>query len=60
MIPKSGRRSSEKIMLKQDAKAKYRINLKSFRFTAVAPAEQGMKGGGFSKKYYCRGFRSWR
>ncbi|HYQ06912.1 MAG TPA: hypothetical protein VER26_08025 [Xanthobacteraceae bacterium] len=47
-------------MLKQDAKAKYRINLKSFRFTAVAPAEQGIKGGGFSKKDYCRGFRSWR
>src|ERR1700720_3677021 len=33
MIPKSGRRFSEKIMLKQQAKAKYRTNLKSFRFS---------------------------
>jgi hypothetical protein len=33
MIPKSGRRFSEKIMLKQQAKAKYLINLKSFRFS---------------------------
>jgi len=32
MIRKSGYRFSEKIMLKQQAKAKYRINLKSFRF----------------------------
>jgi hypothetical protein len=32
MIPKSGCRFSEKIMLKQEAKAKYRIDLKSFRF----------------------------
>jgi hypothetical protein len=50
MIPKSRCRFSEKIMLKQDAKAKYRINLKSFRFTVVAPAEQGIKGGGASIK----------
>jgi hypothetical protein len=33
MIPKSGRRFSEKILLKQQAKAKYRINLKSIRFS---------------------------
>jgi hypothetical protein len=33
MIRKSGHRFSEKIMLKQQAKAKYRINLKSFRFS---------------------------
>jgi hypothetical protein len=32
MIPKSGYRFSEKIMLKQQAKAKQRIDLKSFRF----------------------------
>jgi hypothetical protein len=32
MIPKSGYRFSKKIMLKQKAKAKYRFNLKSFRF----------------------------
>ena len=35
MIPKSGRRFSDKIMLKQHAKAKYRINLRSFRFSGV-------------------------
>jgi|SRR5689334_14241495 len=34
MIPKSGRRFSEKIMLKQPAKAKY--HLKSFRFSCIA------------------------
>jgi hypothetical protein len=33
MIPKSGYRFSEKIMLKQQAKAKYPINRKSFRFS---------------------------
>jgi len=33
MIRKSGYRFSEKIMLKQQAKAKNRINLKSFRFS---------------------------
>ena len=33
MIPKSGYRFSEKIMLKQQAKANYRIKLKSFRET---------------------------
>jgi hypothetical protein len=38
MIPKSGNRFSEKIMLKQQAKAKSRINLKSFRFSACVPA----------------------
>jgi hypothetical protein len=32
MIPKSGCRFSEKIMLKQQAKAKYQVNLRSFRF----------------------------
>jgi hypothetical protein len=35
MIPKSGYRFSEKIMLKQQAKAKYRIDLKSFRLSAL-------------------------
>jgi hypothetical protein len=35
MIPKSGHRFSEKIMLKQHAKAKYRINRKSLRFSAA-------------------------
>jgi hypothetical protein len=34
MIPKSGYRFSEKIMLKQKAKAKRRFSLKSFRFSA--------------------------
>jgi hypothetical protein len=34
MIPKSGYRFLEKIMLKQQAKAKQRIDLKSFRFSA--------------------------
>jgi hypothetical protein len=34
MIPKSGYRFSEKVMLKQQAKAKQRINLKSFRFSS--------------------------
>jgi nicotinate-nucleotide--dimethylbenzimidazole phosphoribosyltransferase len=33
MIRKSARRFSEKIMLKQEAKAKWRFNLKSFRFS---------------------------
>jgi hypothetical protein len=32
MIRKSGCRFSEKIMLEQQAEAKYRVNLKSFRF----------------------------
>jgi hypothetical protein len=36
MILGSGYRFSEKIMLKQRAKAKYRINLKSFCFSAIA------------------------
>jgi hypothetical protein len=40
MIPKSGYRLSEKIMLKQQAKAKYRINLKSFRFS-----DEAIQGG---------------
>jgi hypothetical protein len=35
MIPKSGCRFSDEIMLKQQAKAKYRKKLKSFRFSAV-------------------------
>jgi hypothetical protein len=38
MIPKSGRRFSEKIMRKRQAKAKFRINLKSFRFSALIAA----------------------
>jgi hypothetical protein len=36
MIPKSGYRFSEKIMLKQQAKAKSRFNLIPFRFSAAA------------------------
>jgi len=36
MIPKSGHRFSEKIMLKQQAKAKYRINPKSFHFSPTS------------------------
>jgi hypothetical protein len=35
MIPKSGNRFSDKIMLKQKAKAKRRFNLKSFRFSVM-------------------------
>jgi len=35
MIPKSGYRFSEKIMLKQQAKAKYRLDLKPYRFSAL-------------------------
>jgi NitT/TauT family transport system substrate-binding protein len=35
MIPKSGHRFSEKIMLKQQAKAKWRFNLVRFRFSAA-------------------------
>jgi hypothetical protein len=35
MIRKSGYRFSEKIMLKQEAKAKWQFNLKSFRFGAA-------------------------
>jgi ABC-type nitrate/sulfonate/bicarbonate transport system substrate-binding protein len=35
MIPKSGHRFSEKIMLKQQAKAKWRSNLIPFRFSAA-------------------------
>jgi heme-degrading monooxygenase HmoA len=38
MIPKSGYRFSEKIMLQQQAKAKYRINVKSFRFSVSQSA----------------------
>src|ERR1700746_2786719 len=37
MIPKSGYRFSEKIMLKQQAKAKWRFNLMPFRFSAATP-----------------------
>jgi hypothetical protein len=33
MIPKSGYRFLEKIMLKQEAKAKWRFNIISFRFS---------------------------
>jgi hypothetical protein len=33
MIPKSGHQFSEKVMLKQQAKAKCQFNLKSFRFS---------------------------
>jgi hypothetical protein len=48
MIPKSGCRFSEKIMFKQQAKAKYRFNLKSFRFSRTrlrSRAAQGRDGG---------------
>ena len=38
MNPKSGYRFSEKIMLKQKAKAKRRFNLISFRFSAAQNA----------------------
>jgi hypothetical protein len=36
MIPKSGYRFSEKIMLKQQAKAKGRFTLRSFRFSSAS------------------------
>jgi hypothetical protein len=36
MIPKSGNRFSDKIMLKQKAKAKSRFDLASFRFSFMA------------------------
>jgi hypothetical protein len=35
MIQKSGNRFSEKIMLKQESKARWRFNLKSSRFRAA-------------------------
>jgi hypothetical protein len=38
MIPKSGYRFSEKIMLQQQAKAKCRFTLKSFRFRQLPTA----------------------
>jgi hypothetical protein len=45
MMPKSGHRFSEKIMLKQQAKATHRFNLKSFRFSAPASGvTSGTKG----------------
>jgi hypothetical protein len=47
MIAKSGYRFSEKIMLKQQAKAKYRINLKLFRFSGGA---RGVTGPGIDAK----------
>jgi len=37
MIPKSGCRFSEKIMLKHETKAKWRFSLISFRFRTRAP-----------------------
>jgi len=42
MVPKSGYRFSEKIMLKQEAKAKCRLNLTPFRFshTSRKPTEK--------------------
>jgi hypothetical protein len=39
MIPKSGCRFSEKIILKRQTKAKQRINLKLFRFSMRASVE---------------------
>jgi hypothetical protein len=36
MIPKSGNRFSDKIMLKQKAKAKSRFDIKSFRFGVMS------------------------
>jgi hypothetical protein len=50
MIPKSGYRFSEKIMLKQQAKAKYRIDIKSFRFSVLHQQrvwEMNMSAAGF-------------
>src|ERR1700745_4429348 len=47
MIPKSGYRFSEKIMLKQQAKAKPRFNLIPFRFSAA---------GGMTRCAACRFF----
>jgi hypothetical protein len=42
MVPKSGYRFSEKIMLKQQAKAKWRFSPKLFRFSGgAATAESG-------------------
>jgi len=35
MIRKSGYRFSEKVMLKQEAKAKWRFNSKTFRFSTA-------------------------
>jgi hypothetical protein len=35
MTPKSVQRFSEKVMLKQEAKAKWRFNSKSFRFSTA-------------------------
>jgi hypothetical protein len=43
MIPKSGYRFSEKIMLKQQAKAKYRIDQKSFRFNGEREKFKGSR-----------------
>jgi hypothetical protein len=45
MIPKSGCGFSEKIMLKQQAKAKYRVDLKSFRFSRKKSAPD-IRGAG--------------
>jgi hypothetical protein len=44
MILKSGRRFSEKIMLKQMAKAKWRSNPKPFRFIAGFNLDQFSQG----------------
>jgi hypothetical protein len=69
MIPKSGRRFSEKIMLKQRAKAKYRINQNYFalaaRFESVglrraanhAAPESEISNGGRLVSNYGKGAR---
>jgi hypothetical protein len=48
MIPKSGNRFSEKIMLKQKAKAKWRLDFKPIRFgTPIVRAGSGKMGTDF-------------
>jgi hypothetical protein len=41
MIPKNGYRFSEKITLEQQPKAKWRFNLKSFRFSSAVGVMDG-------------------
>src|ERR1700751_6150803 len=48
MIPKSGYRLSEKIMLKQQAKAKWRFEVIAFRFNVACP--DSVK---FSREFQC-------
>jgi hypothetical protein len=58
MIPKSGHRFSEKIMLKQKAEARGRFNLKPFRFkeAPLRPENhlfQSLSGSNASLRYSC-------